>query len=99
MRLVHVVVSRFGFRKPASNPDRWALLDQLLAVAARLKELGRPEEALAEYQLALWIQPARTAAASAHWNRSLVWLQEGTTRRAGRSTNGGGSGQREAADV
>src|SRR5580704_6239373 len=33
MRLVHVVISRFGFRDPASNPDRWALLDQFLGLA------------------------------------------------------------------
>jgi len=36
VRLIHVIVSRVGFRNPASNPDRWALLDQFLALAARL---------------------------------------------------------------
>jgi hypothetical protein len=33
MRLVHVVISRVGFRDPACNPDRWALLDQFLELA------------------------------------------------------------------
>lgn len=35
MRFIHVVVSSVGFRDPESNPDRWALLDQLLALAGR----------------------------------------------------------------
>jgi hypothetical protein len=35
MRLIHVVVSRVGFRDLASNPVRWALLDQLLELARR----------------------------------------------------------------
>ncbi len=37
MTFMHVVVSRQGFRNRASNPERYALLDRLVTVSARLK--------------------------------------------------------------
>jgi len=39
-----------------------------------LRFQGRLKESLTSYQIALWLDPR---SASAHWNRSLAWLQAG----------------------
>jgi hypothetical protein len=53
-------------------------VDAHVNLASALKEMNRPQEALASYELALWLKPD---APSTHWNRSLVWLQEGDYER------------------
>jgi tetratricopeptide (TPR) repeat protein len=43
-------------------------------LGSMLRFAGRLKESLTSYQIALWLDPH---SASAHWNRSLAWLQAG----------------------
>jgi tetratricopeptide (TPR) repeat protein len=51
-----------------------AYVDAHANLANLYKEQGRSDEALAGYQIALWLNPD---APSTHWNRALTWLQKG----------------------
>jgi len=52
----------------------YQLGDAVLGQGRRGEEQGRLDEALAGYQMQLWLQPDSE---SAHWNRALAWLQKG----------------------